>query len=158
VARESSHVEATSPYANITAKSHDAKLHGGNIIGNKIIPATQWLAKCGVPIKRGYVTLYKSTKIDFTTRNGVSFKPKTYHAATDWNPSFKDECGAGIHYCPTVAQARTFRDDGVYIACKVKVSDLADLPAFAEYPDKIRGKGGYAMYRVDENGKRIATK
>lgn len=50
------------------------------------------------------------------------------------------------------------RDDegGHYIACRVKVSDLANLPAFADYPDKIRGKGGYALYEVDKDGKKLS--
>ncbi len=55
----------------------------------------------------------------------------------------------------TVAQAKAFRDEEVYIACRVKVPDMADLPAFAQYPDKIRAKGGYALYQVDADGNRI---
>ena len=152
-ARGSSHVEATCPYVGVTVKSKYAKIKGGTQYGMTVIPATQWLEKCGVEIKRGYVILYKSVTKDFTTKNNISFKPKTKHEAPDWDAKFTDECGSGIHYCPTVAQCRQFRDDGVYVACRVKVSDIADLPAFADYPDKIRAKGGYTLYEVDENGK-----
>ncbi len=162
-ARGSSHVEATSPYVTITAKDSRTKIKGGMQIGTTIIPATQWLEKCGVTIDNGYAILFKSTEPDFTTRNGVSFKPGTTHKAPDWeaNPTidsnFDGECGKGIHYSPTVAQAKTFRGQNAYIACRVKVSDMADLPAFALYPDKIRAKGGKALYQVDENGDRIPT-
>ena len=48
-----------------------------------------------------------------------------------------------------------FRDEGTYVACEVNVADMAGLPAFAEYPDKIRAKGGRALYQVDGEGKRI---
>ena len=154
VAWGSSHVVANSPYTTITVKSQVSKIQGGIIIGNNVIPAQQWLEKCGVAINRGYAILFKSVNKDFTTRNGVSFKLRTRHEAPDWDATYTGECGKGIHYSPTVAQAKTFRDEGVYVACKVKVSDMADLPAFAEYPDKIRAKGGKALYEVDENGKR----
>ncbi len=158
VAWGSSHVEGQSPYATTTIKSEYSKVSGGTIIGNQIIPAKQWLEKCGVKVStRGYCVLYKSVKKDYTTRNGVTFKPNTYHKADDWDAASTDECGKGIHYSPTIAQARQFRDevDGHYIACRVKVSDMADLPAFAEYPDKIRAKGGYALFEVDKDEKRI---
>ncbi len=157
VAWDSSHVEAYSPYTAIVKKSSMSKIKGGNIIGDKIIPARQWLEKCGVEVKRGYAILFKSVEQDFTTKNKISFKPRTKHEAPDWNPNFKEECGAGIHYCPTVEQCKRFRDKGVYVACRVKVSDMADLPAFAVYPDKIRAKGGYALYRVNDNGEKIPT-
>jgi hypothetical protein len=153
VLRENSHAEGNSPYSTMIIKNKEATAQGGNILGDKIIPAIQWLEKCGVKVsKQKTCILFKSVKTDYTTRNNVSFKPRTLHEALDWDADFKGECGAGIHYCPTVAQARKFRDDGVYIACKINVNDLAALPAFAEYPDKIRGKGGYSLYEVDENG------
>ncbi len=155
VARENSHVVATSPYVTTTIKSKDSQVYGGIQVGMRIIPTREWLEKCGVPIKRGFATLFKSVNKDFTTKNGVSFKPQTRHEAPDWDNSFIEECGKGIHYCPTVAQARAFRDEGVYVACRVKVSDMANLPAFAEYPDKIRAKGGYTLYQVDKNGKEL---
>ncbi len=158
VARGSSHVVASGPYTTTIIKSKDAKVQGGTLIGNSIISAKQWLEKCGVPIKREYAILFKSVKKDFTTQNGISFKPHTKHEAPDWDANFTEECGRGIHYCPTVAQARTFRDEGVYVACRVKVSDMADLPVFAQYPDKIRAKGGYTLYEVDEDGKRKTRK
>jgi hypothetical protein len=153
-AGESSHVEATSPYVTTIIKSNNSKVQGGTIIGYDIIPAIQWLDKCGIKVNKGYAILYKSTHKDFTTQNGISFKPRTKHEAPDWDVNFTSECGKGIHYSPTVAQAKTFRDEGVYVTCRVKVSDMADLPAFAEYPDKIRAKGGYTLYEVDGNGKR----
>ncbi len=153
-----SHAVGRSPYTTGIIKSETAKMQGGNIHGTQIIPARQWLEKCGVEIKRDYVILFKSVKKDFTTNNNISFKPRTRHIAPDWDANFKEECGKGIHYCPTVAQARYFRDEGVYIACRVKVSDMASLPAYARYPDKIRAKGGYALYRVNENGEKIPTR
>src|SRR3989304_3676862 len=80
-ARDSSHVEANSPYVSTTIKSKSVKAKGGNIVGDKLIPARQWLDKCGVEVKRGYAILYKSVNKDFTSRNGIAFKPKTKHEA-----------------------------------------------------------------------------
>jgi len=154
VLHDSSHAKTLSPYALIVVRSRDAS-GVGNIVGDKPISPGDWLSLCGVSVIRGYAMLYKSVLPDLTTRNGVSFKPKTRHVAPDWDSEFEGECGKGIHYSPSVGQARLFRDEGVYVACRVKVSDIASLPAFAEYPDKIRAKGGYALYRVDENGKEI---
>jgi len=150
-----SHAKGNSPYSTGIIKSPEAKMQGGNIHGNKVIPAREWLEKCGVEVKRGYAILFKSVKKDFTTQNNITFKPRTKHEAPDWDINFKEECGKGIHYCPTVAQCRLFRDEGVYMACRVKVSDMADLPAYANYPDKIRAKSGYTLYRVNENGEKL---
>jgi len=138
-------------------KSPSAKVPS-NAIGHTHLTAEEWLKSCGVEIVGGKVILYKSTKKDFTTQKGISFQPGTTHEATDWDANFKDECGCGIHYCPTVLQAKTFRDEGTYIACEVSVSDMAGLPAFAQYPDKIRAKGGKALYQVDGECKRLDDK
>ena len=154
---DSSHAKSSSPYVTMIIKSSAAKAKGSTIIGNSIITAMEWLEKCGVIVARGHAILFKSVNKDFTTRNGISFKPHTKHEAPDWDDDFKEECGKGIHYSPTVAQARQFRDEGVFVACKVKVSDMADLPAFAQYPDKIRAKGGYTLYEVDEKGDKKVT-
>ena len=154
-ANGSSHVEAHSPYVSIIAKSPIALLSGGYIVGNKPLTPREWLSACSVPIKRGKVTLFKSLKEDWTTQNGVSFKVGEITAAPDWDATFTEECGKGLHFSPTVAQAKSFRDNGTFIACEVAVKDIAGLPAFAAYPDKIRARACKVLYQVNREGEKI---
>jgi hypothetical protein len=136
-------------------KSREVTASGGVMLGHKSLTARQWLTFCGVPITRGKVILYKSLNKDFTSRDKFQFAIGQRHDAPDWDAEFTGECGKGIHYCPTVAQARRFRDEGTFVACEVRVRDMAGLPAFAEYPDKIRAKGGTVIYQCDENGEQL---
>ena len=153
-ARGSAHVVAQSPYVMIVVKEPTVTAKG-RIIGSHKIKARQWLQLCGVPIRKGKVILYKSVSKNFQTRNNVSFVPETQHKAPDWDSTYLKECGCGIHYCPSVAQAKEFRDENTYVACEVNVSDIADLPAFAQYPDKIRARGGFTLYQCDEKGNKL---
>ncbi len=155
VAREQSSVVATSPHVSILAKSKDALLSGGYILGNKPLTALEWLNACSVTKKRGKVILYKSLNEDWTTRDGVSYKIGQTTIASDWDASYEGECGRGLHFSPTVSQAKSFRDEGLFIACEVAVKDMAGLPAFAQYPDKIRARACKVLYQVDTNGKKI---
>ena len=68
---------------------------------------------------------------------------------------FTNECGQGLHLSPSIQQAISFNDAGVYLACRVKLSDIASLPAFARYPDKIRVRACTPLYRVDKEGNKI---
>ena len=156
-ARGQAHVVATSPYVSILAKSKDALLSGGYILGNKPLSALEWLCACGVKVTRGKAVLFKSLNKDWSTKNGVSFKVGKVTAAPDWDASFGGECGKGLHFSPTVAQTKPFRNEGVFIACQVAVKDMAQLPAFAEYPDKIRARACKVLYLVNEDGKRLGA-
>jgi len=157
VAWDSSHVEAYSPYVSIHAKSSTALLSGGYIVGNKPLTPDKWLRACGISIKRGKAILFKSLKEDWTTQNNVSYKLGETTIAPDWDASFDGECGKGLHFSPTVAQARTFRDAGLFIACEVAVKDMAILPAFAQYPDKIRARACKVLYQVNEKGVKVVS-
>jgi len=155
VAMGQSHVVGNSPQVSILAKSAYAVLSGGYILGNKPITAKEWLCACNIKIKRGKVILFKSLKADWSTQSGISYKVGEETIAPDWDASSPDECGKGLHFCPTVAQARTFKDEKVYVACEVALKDIGTLPAFAMYPDKIRAKACKTLYQVDDKGERI---
>ena len=148
-------VVATSPYVSILAKSSQAQLFGGCILGNKSLTPVEWLSACNINIRRGKVKLFKSLEKDWTTQKGVSFKVGEVTIAPDWEANSQDECGKGLHFSPTVAQTKLFRDKGIFIACEVAVKDMADLPAFAEYPDKIRARACIVLYQVDEKGQKV---
>ena len=147
---------ATSPHVSILAKSKDALLSGGYILGNKVLTPQEWLCACNIEINKGNVILFKSLYRNWATQNGVTFKVGKITIAPDWDASFDGECGKGLHFSPTVAQTKPFRDDGVFVACEVAVKDIANLPAFAQYPDKIRARACKTLYQVDENGKKIS--
>jgi hypothetical protein len=155
ILRENSHAESKSPYASSILKSSSAKAKNGVIIGASPLTTSQWLEGCGISVNKGKVILYKSLNKDWTSTDGFKFEVGKKHIAPDWDELFIGECGYGIHYSPTVAQSLAFRDEGLYIACEVKVKDIASLPAFAQYPDKIRAKGGICLYQCDKDGKEI---
>ena len=66
--------------------------------------------------------------------------------------------GCGLHLSPTIRQAMSFHDEGTYLACRVNLRDIANLPAYAEYPDKIRVRACIPLYQVDIEGKKISRK
>ena len=156
VLRGSSHAECRSPYACGILKSNKAKCTGRHI-GDMPISPREYMASCGVPIlDDGSVILYKSVR-----ENGCSFKTSAVKyeigkqtVAPDWDVNANIECGKGLHLSPTPQQADSF-NYGVLLACSVKLDDIAPLPAFAQYPDKIRVRATVPLYKVDINGKRI---
>jgi len=155
---ERSYVEGHSPYTTILAKSAAALLSGGYILGNKILTSKEWLCACSIPIKKGKVVLFKSLNKDWTTLHGVSYKVGEVTIAPDWDASFGSECGRGLHFSPTVAQAKIFREDGIFVACEVAIKDMASLPAFAQYPDKIRARACKVLYQVNDESKKQEKK
>jgi hypothetical protein len=106
------------------------------------------------------VILYKSVQTNFTDHKTGKLKYTIGKELTapDWDATFKDECGKGLHLCPTIQQCLTFNDSGNYLACRVKLSDIANLPAYAEYPDKIRVRACTPLYQVDKEGNKLEVK
>ncbi len=151
-----SHAQCRSPYACGILKSFTAKCSGRHI-GDKPLSPVEYLVSCGVEIKNQSVILYKSVKSDLTNGRDGSFKYQLgkQAVAPDWNPEFNSECGCGLHLSPTVAQAKSFHDSKTYLACKVNIKDIAQFPAYAEYPDKIRVRACIPLYQVDENGDKL---
>ena len=154
---DNSHADCNSPYACGILKSSTASCEGRHL-GDKSIPPKEYLKACGIPVKNQYAIMFKSVKPDFT-----SFKTDTVKyvlgkevIAPDWDGTSVVECGKGLHLSPTVQQAMSFGRgrDGIYLACRVKLSDMASLPAFAEYPDKIRVRACIPLYQVNEKGEK----
>jgi hypothetical protein len=153
---ENSHAQCRSPYACGILKSITAKCCGRSV-GSVKIPAKQYLLDCGISIKNQYVTLYKSTLPDGTAHrdNKTKYVIGKWTTALDWDASSKEECGKGLHLSPTIQQAISFNDSGHYLACRVAISDIADLPAYAQMPDKIRVRACKPIHRVDKDGNKI---
>ena len=163
VARDSAHVEAwgsahveAGPYVSILQRSSTVSCRGGTRLGHKPLSSTAWLAANGVSASRGFVTLYKRTEPrTYHTCNGVNYVPGRKVVAPDWDRKFGGECGSGLHFCATAKATKRFRDKGVFVACRVAVKDIATLPAFSQYPDKIRARACKVLYECDEDGKKV---
>jgi len=108
-------------------------------------------------MKNQFVILYKSVQ----ENNTAAHDGKTKYiigketVAVDWDAKANIECGKGLHLSPSIQQAITFHDSGNYLACRVNIKDIAPLPAFAQYPDKIRVRACIPVYKVDKEGNRI---
>ena len=154
-----SHAECRSPYACGILKSIAAECIGRSI-GDKPIPPKVYLKSCGVKINKGLVLLYKSTRPDGSSYNTstVKYVIGVETVAPDWDPDFKDECGKGLHLSPTIQQAASFDDSDCYFACSVKVEDIAPLPPYAQYPDKIRVRACTPLYLVNNQGEKITER
>jgi hypothetical protein len=129
----------------------------GRHIGDKPLTPKEYLANCGVEIKNQYVILYKSVQKDFTDHKTgrLEYAIGKELIAPDWDANSKEECGKGLHLCPSIQQCLTFNDSGNYLACRVKLSDMANLPAYAQYPDKIRVRACTPLYQVDKEGNKL---
>ena len=150
---DNSHAQCKSPYACAILKSQYSKCFGRSI-GSEPIPAVDYLESCGVEIKRGFAILFKSTMPDGSSNYNPSIKyiigKKTI--APDWDVNYAGECGRGLHVSPSVQQAVDFHDSGCYFACRVNIKDIANLPAYASMPGKIRVRACTPLYKVDKDG------
>jgi hypothetical protein len=158
VLRENSHAQCKSPYACGILKSITAQCSGRSV-GSKPIAPKAYLLSCGVPVKNQYVILYKSVRPNGTSHQtcNVRYDIGKPTVAPDWAPKYKEECGKGLHLSPTIQQARSFNDSGLYLACRVNIKDIAPLPAFAGMPDKIRVRACVPLYKVDKDGNKEAS-
>ncbi len=136
-----------------------AKVRGGKQTRIKLKTAADWCGFYGVPIKRGIAVLFKAVRDDFkTSQHGFLYQPGTTPSAPDWDGG-KQECGGGLHFSPSPNAAREF-DGGAtkYIACPVKVSEIAIHPD-GQYPQKCKAPRVCApCWEVDRSGKRVAEK
>ena len=137
-------------------REYTAKCSGRHI-GDKPLSAKEYLNYCGIEIKNQFVILYKSVKPNFRSfhSDSVTYLLGKETVAPDWDKDETIECGKGLHLSPTIQQAITFNNASNYLACRVKLSDIASLPAFAQYPDKIRVRACKPLYRVDKEGNQI---
>lgn len=154
--QDNSHAQCKSPYACGILKSITAGCTGRSV-GGQAITAKEYLRSCGIEQKNQHTILFKSVGAAGASFHSAQIKyiigKKTI--APDWDATFTDECGKGLHLCPTIQQAIAFGDDGNYLACRVNVKDIASLPAFAQYPDKIRVRACTPLYHVDKDGNKI---
>ena len=150
---DNSHAQCKSPYACGILKSITTQCTGRHI-GDKPLSPKEYLTFCGIEIKNQYVILYKSTLPNGSSHHadGIKYIIGKETVAPDWDADFKGECGQGLHLSPSIQQAIYFNDLGCYFACRVHIKDIANLPAYASMPDKIRVRACTPLYEVDREG------
>ena len=122
-----------------------------------VLSPSDWCERYDIPVVDGVVTLYKYVNSDFKSFRGGDYTPGTIPVASDWDGG-KQECGGGLHFCPTPGHARGYQNGAKYVACPVSLADIAVHPD-PQYPDKIKARGCCApVYEVDMYGKPVATK
>ncbi len=154
---DNSHANTKSPYACAILKSKDSHCMGRHI-GDKPLTPKEYLSDCGIDMEGEFVILYKSVRANFASfrSEDVKYIIGSEIIAPDWDKNADIECGKGLHLSPTVQQARSFNNKGLYLACRVRLSDIANLPSYAKYPDKIRVRACVPLYQVDIEGKKVS--
>ncbi len=144
----------------VMAHTSDKVIEGGQVVC-AAIPKTaeEWCDLHGVEVVDGVATLYKALNEDFTSPHGMSYAPGSTPVAPDWDNG-KAECGGGLHFSPSAAQARSFHDSAKrFTACYVRLSDMRGPKEGDQYPEKAKAKGCCApCIEVDINGNVIAQK
>jgi hypothetical protein len=152
-AYDSSSVTAYGKNSVVTIHSKYAKVSGKNIITVQPIASLQeWFDEYGLAAVDGVVTLFKSVNVDYTSsHNYFAYTPGTVPIAPDWDGGVK-ECGGGLHLCPTPGHALQFQDGPKFVACPVRVEDIA-FHQNADYPTKVKAKGCCGpVWECDING------
>ena len=149
-------VRAT-PWVAIHLHSACATVTGGHIIDVAALdltdPAT-WCAYHGVPITDGVATLCKAVNDTWTTDRGVDYSPGSLPEAADWRDNH--ECGGGLHFSPTPAQARDYyREATRYVAVGVRLDELS--PILGSTPKAKARRVVVACREVTIDGTEVAS-
>jgi len=104
-----------------------------------------WAAMKLIPVKRGRMTLWKTTDMD-----GLSFHDREtaytvgkVTTAKDWDADHKGECGCGLHLADSPESARSFvsRDTEFRLfAVTVALKDCRCYGGRPDYPQKLRAR------------------
>ena len=129
-ASDSATVWASSRVA-VRLHSGHATVRGGVIIDHTAVDlrdALEWCAHHGVDVRDGIATVYKAVADTWVSGHGTSYAPGTTPEATDWIDN--NECGGGLHFSPTPAQASDYcyAPDMRFLACDVAVETLRPIP------------------------------
>ena len=148
-------VEAT-PWVAVHQHSPRAAITGGMVIDHSAIrldnPDT-WCRYHGVEVTDGIATVYKAANAAWTTDRGTDYTPGTTPTAPDWQPD--PECGHGLHFSPTPAQAAGYLGEPAvhYLAVGVEVATLVPLGADkCKAPRVVR-----ACVEVDRAGRPVVA-
>lgn len=133
-------VEA-SDSATVRAGSHTAvHLHsggatvrGGVLIDHTAVDLTAaraWVDYHGVDtvaeVEAEYAVVYKAVREDMRSSHGFAYPLAATVACDDFADT--DECGAGLHFSPSPAQAATYDSEATrYLECHVRIDELRPI-------------------------------
>ena len=123
--------------ATVEAGSHTAvHLHSGRatITGGVLIDHTQideadtatWCAYHGAQVIDGHAVVYKAVRADLKSQRGTTYTPGTTASCDDFTDV--DECGGGLHFSPTAAQAHQYDWDATrYVELRVPLDAIRTI-------------------------------
>ena len=154
---ESAHVEASKWTSVRKMLSHTGTIEGGIVILEpEITTPEDWCAYQGVVVHEGVAILYKAVRDDYRSQHGFLYPVGSTAICDDWDGG-REECGGGLHFCPTVAAAITFDDQATrYLACPVALKDMRSPNVGDSYSYKIKASRICGpIVEVDRYGKEI---
>jgi kynureninase len=87
------------------------------------------------------LVLYKFVQNNFTDfyTGKIKYKVGQIVECPDWNDDINNECGGGLHLCPTIKDCKKFNNskNGHALRCEVDIKDIVVHPK-PQYPYKVR--------------------
>jgi hypothetical protein len=148
----SASVRAT-PHVAVHLHSSRAHIQGGVLINNKT--ADTWLEHHGITVEDGRAIVYKA--VDDALNSGHAFAYPIGETVTD--PHWRDdnECGGGLHFCPSPTQAQAYFEEATrFLACSVAVDDLRVIDDPYATP-KLKARSAVVLFEVDGHGERLVV-
>lgn len=111
-----------------------------------------WLAEHGVRTGTGVAYMFKAVRDDLASFHGARYVPGETVMAADYLATA--ECGNGLHFSPTAADARKF--DGAatrFLLCAVDRKTMIILNDYVA--PKVKARSCKVLHEVDANGNRI---
>ena len=104
----------------------------------------------GLATVPGAVIMFKAVHDDLQSDHGTKYIPGLTATAKDYRPT--RECGAGLHFSPTPANALNYTSHGArFLACAVDRKTMIILG------DKVKARSCRVLHEVDQNGRKLAT-
>lgn len=115
-----------------------------------LLPArvTEFIAEHQLAADKAAITAFKAVGEDLRSRHGMAYIPGATVTAPDYARTL--DCGAGLHFSPTPAMARSYdRTATRFLACAV------DRATAVVLNDKIKAASCVVLHEVDSNGQRL---
>ena len=110
-----------------------------------------WLKDRGLPVRAGTVIMFKAVRDDGRSYHGMRYAVGSTVTAGDYAPAA--ECGQGLHFSPTVGEARSYDGQATrFLACAVDVRTMIPLG-----DDKVKARSCRVLHEVDENHRKISA-
>jgi hypothetical protein len=148
---------AESPFVVTTVHGKRAKALGkGSVHAVPDIETVEaflgWYGATPTGRKDPTVVLYKAVNDQWRSGYGTSYAPGEKPEAADWDGG-KNRCGGGLHLSPTPHHALRYALGATrFVACTVRVTDLALIYSPGEIPDKCKAPRVLKCEACDADG------